>query len=115
MNKGRKAHRGNAETRFPYHSIPPGFAFIEECLCRCTTPFRNEAFMKFLKTYSIEGIVNVTGETFDDSLVSFADENGISIVSYTCLHYEIHAYIIYCSPQHCPFLHATLSCHTLIS
>ena len=80
-----QAGRGRAASKMeaPRRAAPPGFAFVEDCLCRCTTPLSRPNW-PFLQTLNLGSVINVSGDVLDDELVSFLQGNSVQVVDISC-------------------------------
>lgn len=63
---------------------PPGFAWIEDSLCRASWSSGDafsDSYLLFLKCNGVSSIMNVSGLDLDDQTLKFLSENNISLVS----------------------------------
>ena len=57
---------------------PPNFSFIEDCICRCTTPIARQNW-SFLQTLYLGTVLNISGDALEDQLAVYLKSNNIQV------------------------------------
>lgn len=60
--------------------IPPAnFSYLEDFICRCSAPISRNS-ISFISSIAVGSIINISGKKLDPYLVTFCEEQGITIV-----------------------------------